>query len=290
MSAPAGALWRAIVSRTKTAIRCNALHPIRTEQSSIEEAGILFTVRWVTSLLRKDLDMRRKPAGNPFLPPEAPLTVADLSQTHVAVLNKYNVFEHHLLIVTREFRHQQTPLDRNDFDALWRCLDDFPSLGFYNGGKIAGASQTHKHLQLVPLPLSEREPIPIDVALRGVDAPGTFRTVPLFDFRHCFYRFEPFGRSRQVAEATHSIYLAMLERLDLSPETVDGETRIVRPYNLLVGPAWMLLVPRSRETFHGISINALGYAGSFFTRRKSQAAILRRYGPLASLKAVGCAR
>ena len=43
--------------------------------------------------------------------------------------------------------------DGADFDALARGLAAIDGLAFYNGGTVAGASQPHKHLQLVPVPL-----------------------------------------------------------------------------------------------------------------------------------------
>ena len=43
-------------------------------------------------------------AVNPFLPYDPDLVVADISDTHVALLNKFNVIDHHLLIVTRCFK------------------------------------------------------------------------------------------------------------------------------------------------------------------------------------------
>jgi ATP adenylyltransferase len=87
------------------------------------------------------------------VPPEPELTVGGVGPTHVAVLNKYPVIDRHLLIVTREFAHQEALIDTADFAALAAVMREFPSLGFYNGGKTAGASQPHKHLQVVPLPL-----------------------------------------------------------------------------------------------------------------------------------------
>ncbi|NIO40609.1 MAG: phosphorylase, partial [Burkholderiales bacterium] len=40
-------------------------------------------------------------AMNPFLPYGKDLFVSDISETHLALLNKFNVIDYHLLIVTR---------------------------------------------------------------------------------------------------------------------------------------------------------------------------------------------
>jgi ATP adenylyltransferase len=44
---------------------------------------------------------------NPFLPCEQDMFVADVSRSHLCLLNKFNVIDHHLLIVTREFENQE---------------------------------------------------------------------------------------------------------------------------------------------------------------------------------------
>jgi ATP adenylyltransferase len=42
----------------------------------------------------------------------------------------------------------------------------------------------------------------------------------------------------------------------------------------------MLAVPRAREKFEGISVNALGFAGSLFVRDEAEAARVRATGPM----------
>ncbi len=48
----------------------------------------------------------------------------------------------------------------------------------------------------------------------------------------------------------------------------------------------MLVVPRSRENWRGVSINALGFAGSLLVRNREELDELKRIGPLAVLKSV----
>jgi ATP adenylyltransferase len=61
------------------------------------------------------------------------------------------------------------------------------------------------------------------------------------------------------------------------------------PYNLLCTRDWMLLVPRSREFFEGVSINAIGFAGGLLVRNREQLAILRDRGPMAALRETAAA-
>jgi ATP adenylyltransferase len=49
---------------------------------------------------------------------------------------------------------------------------------------------------------------------------------------------------------------------------------------------WMLLVPRTLESFQGISINSLGFVGSLFVPRPTDLETVEQLGPMAFLQAV----
>ena len=68
------------------------------------------------------------------------------------------------------FVPQQTPLDVEDFLAAQTCLQAQDGLVFYNGGPAAGASVEHKHLQMIPLPLSDKSTFPFDELLSSATA------------------------------------------------------------------------------------------------------------------------
>jgi ATP adenylyltransferase len=68
--------------------------------------------------------------------------------------------------------------------------------------------------------------------------------------------------------------------------TSDGEVHQSAPYNLLVAGEWMLLVPRVEEFFRGVSVNALGFAGSLFVKDREQLEVIRTAGPMRMLQAV----
>ena len=288
-----GALWERLVAATGHALRTGSLLPMPTDHAFIEDNGIRFFVRVLSSLRRKDEARKKQDAGsiagksvNPFLPPEKDLLVADLTDTHLAVLNKFYVVEHHLLIVTRGFEDQDTLLTLQDFEALWLCMAEFSSLGFYNAGREAGASQQHKHLQLVPLPLAPEGPaIPIEPLFDGVGAPGEPCTIPAFSFLHSFVRLIPdIARDpATAAKASFALYGEMLHGVGLN--TPDTSRLIVQsmPYCFLVTRGWMLLVPRSHEFFDGVSLNSLAYAGSLFVRDEVQLERLRAFGPMKAL-------
>ncbi len=296
-----GTLWGRLVATTDHALRSGSLLPIPTNHAFIEDNGMRFFVRVLSSLSRKDEARKKQDAGskggkivNPFLPPEKDLTLADITDTHIAILNKFNVVERHLLIVTRSFEDQDTLLTRKDFEALWLCMAEYNSLGFYNGGQEAGASQRHKHLQLVPLPLAPEGPaVPIEpLIIAGTGAPGDLFTLPAFPFLHSFVRLDGdlVNTPLDAAKKTFELYSGMLQCVGMEAASAAGPRQQSMPYCFLVTRAWMLLVPRSREFFDGISLNALAFAGSLFVRDEGQLERLKGYGPLKALASVAVQR
>jgi sulfate adenylyltransferase (ADP) / ATP adenylyltransferase len=289
----AGTLWPLLVSRTQRAIARGVLQPIGTRQVFIDDGGVRFVVRQVSSLERKAAQKQKQSdvTDDPFLSYEEDLFVADISPSHVALLNKFNVIEHHLLIVTRRFEEQEALLTVADLRVLWSFIAEFTFLAFYNGGRVAGASQRHKHLQIVPLPLANEGPaIPIEPLLAGVSSGATITTVPGLPFAHAYTRLDPtlVQDARDAADVTLERYHALLNAVGLRALRVVGELRQSAPYNLLITRNWMLLVPRSREYFHSVSVNALGFAGSLFVRNEEEMQAISAAGPMRVLQQVAC--
>jgi ATP adenylyltransferase len=292
---PPGALRAALAERSRQALACGAVQPVETTAETVQDGGVRFVVRALSSLARKaearwraERQAAAAPPPDPFLPPEPELLVAEVSDTHLAVLNKFNVIERHLLLVTRAFAHQEALLDAADLEALAACLREIDGLAFYNGGSVAGASQAHKHLQLVPLPLGPGDPVPLEALLGNVLEEGGIRRVPALPFPHALTRVEPhlLGAPERLRER----YAELLGAAGIAAVRVDGETRQSAPYNLLATRRWMLAVPRAHECFEGISVNALGFAGSLFVRDETQLAAVKRAGPMALLRHVAGGR
>ena len=272
------------------------LEPIATQVLEIAEGGLRFAVHQ-----RPEEHQRRiasdpaAPRTNPFLDPPAPLVVGAVSDTHLCLLNRYPVLANHLLFVTRVFAPQEAWLDPDDWAALAVGLAGIDGLGFYNAGPVAGASQPHKHLQLVPLPLGAGpEPVPIAPWLAAA-APGHEpQVLPGPPFGHAFVRIDPGVLALPAAEAGRAL-AALADRalavLGVRPlPGPDGTPRQSAPYNLLVTRSWLLAVPRVCAEAHGVSVNALGFAGSFVVSGAAGLERLRAVGPLAVLRAVAGAR
>jgi len=269
---PAVGFWAAVVDRAEVALAEGAMHSFDCALEFVADAGVEFVLRVATKFppgetaAGRSTDAARLPR-NPFVAPEPALVVHELTATHRVLLNKFSVIREHLLVVTREFEEQSSPLDERDFEALAICMRDAEVLAFYNGGTEAGGSQQHKHLQVVSLPLSPRHSVPMDALLAG--------SIDRLPFRHAFTRLPPGQVTRPAAmlEAYRELHR-------------QAGLRFPQPYNLLVTHEWMLVVPRARDRYGGVSINSLAFAGSFFVRDARHAHIIAHSGPMSVLKSV----
>ena len=290
-----GTLWTRIQEQTRHGLECGALQSIATDYEFVEDNGVNFLVRVLTNLTRKDEAKKKQDKAakkgkdfNPFLPYEEDLFVSDISQSHLCLLIKFNVVENHLLIVTREFESQDSLLNWQDFQAMWACLAEIDGLVFYNGGKIAGASQKHKHLQLVPTPLApnQTESIPIASLFASAVFEGDIGRVPNLPFVHGFCRFDAdlINSPNDAAQITLELYSKLLKAVGLLNEDRDNNSIA---YNFLATREWVFIVPRSEEHFESISVNSLGFAGALLVRNQEQMQMLKDCKPMGVLKQVG---
>lgn len=108
---------------------------------------------------------RHEPQPKPFNPFEAPppaLTVAAIEPDHLLVLNKFAIVPEHSILITRAFQPQTHLLAAGDLAAAHACTrayrndaqrapDETDLFVFFNSGAHSGASQPHRHLQLLPV-------------------------------------------------------------------------------------------------------------------------------------------
>jgi sulfate adenylyltransferase (ADP) / ATP adenylyltransferase len=284
-------LWPRIRLQTQYALECGALQPISTTYDWIEQNGIQFLVRVLANLQRKVKATEARPKNfNPFLPYDSNLFVADLSPTHLVLLNKFNVMDHHLLIVTRAFESQDSLLTDSDFQALALGLSEIDGLAFYNGGKVAGASQPHKHLQIVPLPfVPDGSRLPLDELMLETLSEESIGVHSQLPYRHAIARLDTlnFTQPLTLVESLRSLYLQLMGHLNL----ISSESAIepLGAYNLLVTRQWMCVVPRSQDSFANIPVNALGFSGALLVRNTEQLEHLKQIGPMTVLTEVGYA-
>lgn len=266
-------IWRQALERGEIARNDGHLIPLST--AVIPPGGWApFQVRRLCSPTPRHL-RGGGPRPNPFLPWDAPLEVERLGTSHVVLLNKYPVQAAHVLLITQRWAPQNGWLTRDDWEAVAAVSVDTGGLWFFNSCAEAGASQPHRHLQLLPRHSGERV-CPLDGAiheqLNGVSTgwPWAYRLSPM-----------PDGLS---AAALEHLYRAHGEALALGRPMEGG--RPAHPYNLLFNDRWFLTIRRVREHVAGFSVNALGFAGYLLLTERSDLSWLEERGPWALLEAV----
>ena len=127
-----------------------ALVPLDTSLTHlIGEHGISFELRHLISATPKHL-RAAGPKPNPFRPWDRRLEVEQINDTHVVILNKFPVQAGHMLLITQAWQPQTGWLSVEDWRALAQIDETTTGLWFFNSGPDAGASQPHRHLQLLP--------------------------------------------------------------------------------------------------------------------------------------------
>lgn len=271
-----GAILELALQRSATAEACGALVPLTTELVVAADHGP-FVLRRLLSRTPKHL-RGGAPRPNPFLPWDPALEVQRLGQSHLVLLNKFPVQRGHLLLITQQWKPQAGWLEPGDWQALAAVEADTPGLWFFNSCASAGASQPHRHLQLLPRQAQETSCPLASACLAQLDdgaAP--------WPWSYRLSRREAAGTA-EAAEELQRLY--QLHCRELGMGQPQHQPVPLHPYNLLFDRHWFMTVHRSQEHWAGFSINALGFAGYLLITRGSDQDWLQRHGPLALLRAV----
>lgn len=266
-------LWRDALQVSEQARRQGALIPLATRR--LDRDGLdPFVLRELLSRPPRHL-RTGGPRANPFLPWDRALQVLLLETEHVVILNKYPVQEAHLLLITQQWQPQAGWLQSADWSAVARVSRDTGGLWFFNSGADAGASQPHRHLQLLPRQAGEPScPLAGGLLdqLNGSAAPWPWS-----------YRL---SRRDDPIRGTdlETLYREHCSRLGLGDPAHDPAP--AHPHNLLFDDQWFLTVVRRKEHCAGFSVNALGFAGYLLCTERSDRAWLHRNGPWALLSEV----
>ncbi|MFM7695782.1 MAG: ATP adenylyltransferase [Vulcanococcus sp.] len=264
------------LERSQRALARGALVPLATER--VEQLGQgPFVLRRLLSATPKHL-RSAGPKPNPFLPWDPDLEVERMGETHLVLLNKYPVQEGHLLLIAQRWSPQAGWLDSDDWNALHQIDQDSPGLWFFNSCAAAGASQPHRHLQLLP-----RGPEQLACPLQPWIEAQLAGKGPAWPWSYRLSRRRGQGEADGAVEL-EQLYRQHLQELELGEPQRDPAPR--RPYNLLIGPDWVLTVERVQEHWAGFSINALGFAGYLLITQGSDLDWLQRHGPWELLQAV----
>lgn len=265
--------WQRARTVSAAAHISGALVPLQTQVQPLP-GGEPFCLRRLMSWPHRPLQVVG-PRPNPFLPWDSPLEVDRLGDSHVLILNKFPVQEAHLLLITQRWQPQNGWLTDTDFRMVAQVAADTGGLWFFNSCGAAGASQPHRHLQLLPrLP---REPsCPLAESLQAQVA----GSAPAWPWAYALSpRHDALG-----GEDLAPLYAQHCRQLGLG--TCDQDPVPLHPYNLLFDDHWFMTIRRVKEHCAGFSLNGLGFAGYLLSTANSDEAWLHRHGPLALLAAV----
>jgi ATP adenylyltransferase len=273
--------WRQAEATAERALAAGALVPLATD---------LVKRPWLAPFQLRRLHATPKhlrqegPKPNPFLPWESELEVCRPGPGHVLILNKYPVQPGHVLLITDHWAPQSGWLTAADWAAVAEVARDTGGLWFFNSCAAAGASQPHRHLQLLPrtpgqlsCPLADTYRTVL--AAEDVAAAGGGDDQPFPWACQLSRRDDPVGHGDLAV-----LYRRHMQALGLGDAARDPQPR--QPYNLLFDDHWFLTVRRSREHAAGFSVNALGFAGCLLQTRASDLKWLECHGPWALLQAV----
>ena len=277
--------WKQALARSDAALSSASLQPLPTDLTYITGLdGVTFELRHLTGIPPRHL----RPAGpkpNPFRPWDRALEVAAIGDEHTLILNKFPVQIGHMLLITQTWAPQIGWLTLADWSAVADVDRDTTGLWFFNSGPAAGASQPHRHLQLLPrrlgVPLCPRQ--------------------SWFD-RHCHHSEPSRAENEGIAILNRSCAMRRLDGhvidgpllwrtyQDLSRQLGLGRPDLHQqpqgPYNILLTRRWMALVRRLRDGVNGFSVNALGFAGYLLSTSASDLTWLDHEGPEALLREV----
>ncbi|KAK6221526.1 bifunctional AP-4-A phosphorylase/ADP sulfurylase [Pestalotiopsis sp. IQ-011] len=218
-------------------------------------------------------DANKKKPFNPFENPLPSMTVVPrLPPSHALVLNKFAVVPEHSILITRGMKPQAHVLEADDLAAALACVRAYASAAhghdkgaeavsgggdgvgggsselfvFFNSGPHSGASQPHRHLQLLPVEQMRaglEDPSSWNVLAEGSDE--QLRSLPFAVLR------EAIGPDTS-AEDLHAKYVGLYRRAArlVSPgdgEDVPGEGEARFSYNMALTSRAIALCPRVAE-------------------------------------------
>ncbi|KAI1115123.1 ATP adenylyltransferase-domain-containing protein [Nemania sp. NC0429] len=228
-----------------------------TQVTILTVGSLAFQLRYSPSLAQKPKPPKPvEPTARPFNPFENPspaLLVAPLAPSHRLVLNKFAIVPEHFILATRDFKPQTHLLERGDIDAAHACVEAYRSAGeglfvFFNSGTHSGASQPHRHLQLLPL---ERMKHDLKTAENGSEWGILADKVCGRETSLPFAVFTSPTNAEMTPEQRHLAYLSLYKRavratLGNVEAVEEGEAQI--SYNFAMTGSCMALCPRTAES------------------------------------------
>jgi ATP adenylyltransferase/5',5'''-P-1,P-4-tetraphosphate phosphorylase II len=214
--------------------------------------------------------------------PEQVVEIID--NAHILALNIYPVYRPQYLVLSLDsYRRQDEPLDPEMLDAAWKVLElsKPPSYAMYNCGSDAGCSRNHKHMQILPMPKSE------DGFSFFPDREDGYSRVPYAHFMHYFN--SPIMGRLIDGKQLHEIYLRLLRLGRQVMRIAEDDKETFFPHNVILVQEWMLLIPRRKRAYNGLSANAAGMMGMVVVQDEADLEKWTDSGPAKVLSELGIA-
>lgn len=217
-----------------------------TVEHRLVKDNCTFTVLLAPGLAAKQVATTIK--ENPFLPYNQKLLVTELDG-HALLFNKYCLSRLHMILITKKMELQHAKITINTFIALNEVLysldKNMPWIAFYNSSPEAGASQLHRHFQIIPL---------------------EFADIP-YPFKHLSFNLNDMDLDPQIktesCEAQHHRVMTLWKCYN--------QCDVKSPYNLLITRDRFIWIPRTSEIIvEGVSANALAFAGHLLVRTEDE--------------------
>ena len=272
-------IWSKALEISRKAIDCGALIPLKTVKYNSVDRSYDYEIRFLKDPIPKYL-IEYGPKRNPFIPWDIRLEIQPINDKHTLILNKYPVQLGHMLLITNNWKPQNGWLNEDDFDSILNVDNDTTGLWFFNSSKEAGASQPHRHFQLLPRHNNER----VCPRYEWFSSLLNNKKTNLSQISDCI-SIKPRNKNKESDSRDLFIsYKSMIKEMNLGE--IDIINKPLKPYNLLITPEWIALITRKTDRSHGFSINALGFAGYFLATKGSDVDALIQFGPEKILKDV----
>lgn len=252
-----------------------------------------FQLRFSPSLASKPKNPKPSTTGekktpfNPFANPDPALVIAKLGQQHTLVLNKFAIVPRHFLVITNSFKSQTHLLGADDLEAAYSCVRAYSQdaarvaaaahsvvaeqgegekegdkgggselFVFFNSGPFSGASQPHRHLQLLPVEsmrVGLVTPTPTTTASGGASGTtGNADWTPLINTLHRPTPTIEAGRADGSETTSYGPVLFRIFSAQITPDMLPAERHAV----------YMNLYRRACEAVHAYEIVQRGAATS----------------------------
>ena len=267
--------WKKALDQTHLSIKKHSLFPLKTKVVTRDFYNKNDFIIRKLDTLRFKKNNSYGPKQNPFNPWDKVLEIGKIGTNHQLILNKYPVQKGHILLITNTWKPQNGWLDIHDWSAIQKVNNDTSGLWFFNSSPIAGASQPHRHFQLLRRTYGEiicpREKWFLDLELNNNNNSKLKKNIIVSKFSFS-------GNSSDI----YNKYLELSKKIGLGDPINNEKPKY--PHNILITNDWIAIIKRKYDHIEGFSVNGLGFAGYLLITDKSNIKYLQKYGPVKLLE------